>query len=80
MGSNRDEKEMKQELLDVFVSILDSPLYKPFLIYFYIIATSFIVPKEIVFDDESSLAIKSILIWGASFFLIGWFVGSWSKR
>jgi len=71
---------MKEELLDVFVSILDSPLYNPFLIYFFIIASSFIVPKEIVFDDESSLAIKSILIWGASFFLIGWFVGTLTKK
>jgi len=71
---------MKEELLDGFFSVLDSPLYKPFLIYFFIIASSFLVPKEIVFEDESSLTIRTILIWGASFFLVGWLVGSWSKR
>lgn len=71
---------MKEELLDGFFSVLDSPLYKPFLIFVFIIASSFVVPVQIIFDDESSLPIRAILLWGASFFLVGWLVGSWSKK
>jgi len=71
---------MKEELLDGFFSVLDSPLYKPFLIYIFIIASSFVVPAQIIFDDESSLPIRAILVWGASFFLVGYIYGAWKKR
>ena len=71
---------LDNRFIDGLVSVFDSPLYKPFLVYFFLIVTSFILPEKIIFEDESSLPIRSITVWGASFFLVGWMMGSWGKR
>lgn len=66
---------MNNYLINSLDSILDSGLVTPFFIYIFIILISFILPKQIIFEDESFLQLDQILRYGAMFFLVGWFVG-----
>ncbi len=71
---------MNNYLIDGLASVFDSRLFKPFLIYGFIIALSFVLPEKYIFTDESFIELQQVLLYGASFFLFGWLVGSYGRR
>jgi len=66
--------------MDGFVSIFESPVFKPLIVWGFIVVLSIRLPETIVFDDESVLHLRQILLYGATFFLVGWMMGNWGKR
>jgi len=72
--------DLKEELLDRFDSIISSKLFYPYLIYVWMIVLSFVIPEHYIFPDESSLPLKTILIYGSFFYLVGWMYGAMKIR
>ncbi len=68
-------KAKLENIVDGFVSFIDSKAFKPFMIYGFILASSFVLPEKFVFDDESVIHLRQVLLYGATFFLVGWLIG-----